>query len=160
MESFCCHRQIYKFTNITSLRLLEVTVATGCEVNCVWRMTVPNSKMMSLRQTEGNPFLHFKSIPLFFDVGEAKVTLFGHQTGFLSATPHTFLGFSAPSTIEKIVYVIGGTEAIDTHYPTWWKHSQNLNMQPHWVLTCHAYHCSSCQWRGNRLYHAHFSNNH
>ena len=74
---------------------------------------------MSLRQTDGNPFLHFKTIiALFFDVGEAKVTLFGHQTGFLSATPYTFLGFSAPSTIVKIVYVIGGTEAIDTHYPT------------------------------------------
>ena len=66
-------------------------------------MTVPNSKMMSLRQTEGNPFLHFKTIPLFFDVGEAKVTLFGHQTGFLSATPHTFLGFSAPSAVVVAV---------------------------------------------------------
>ena len=79
---------------------------------------VPNSKMMSLHQTGGNPFLHFKNIPLFFDVGDAKVTLFVHQTGFLSATPHTFLGFSASSTIAKIVYVIGGTDAIDTHYPT------------------------------------------
>ena len=135
MESFCCHRQIYKFTYITLLRLLEVTVATGCKVNCIWRMTVPNSKMMSLHQTGGNPFLHFKNIPLFFDVGEAKVTLFVHQTGFLSATPHTFIGFLASSTIAKIVYVIGGTDAINTHYPTWWRHSQNFTMQPHWVLT-------------------------